>query len=119
MGVGLGPLHRHQDRPSPLAPNSDALDETQDDEQHCTPDADLRIGRHKCNQEGRYAHQQQGRDEGGFAANAIAIMPEDGCADRPSDESHSVDSECLKRSHRGIGFWEIQLAEHQTRDSAV
>ena len=119
MRVGLGPLHRHQDRSSPLAPDSDALDEAQDVEQHRTPDADLLIGGHECNQECRYAHQQQSRDERRFAADAIAVMPEDRCADRPSHESDGIDPECLQRSDQRIGFREIQLAEHQSRYRAV
>src|ERR1700716_856044 len=35
--VGARPLHRHQDRTSPLASNADALNEAQDSEDYCSP----------------------------------------------------------------------------------
>ncbi len=48
------------------------------------------------------AHQQQRGDERRFAADAIAIVPEDGGAHRSGRESDGVNSECLQRSQRGI-----------------
>src|SRR5262245_51498026 len=65
----------------PLAADTDALDEAQDGEDHCAPDADALIGRHQRHREGGEAHQQQRRNQCRLAADAVTVVAEDGGAD--------------------------------------
>ena len=100
--VGFAPFHRHQHRPAPFAADADALDEAQHGEDDRPPDADLVIGRHQCDQEGRDAHEHQGDDQRGLAADAIAIVAEDGRANRACQEAHEVDAEGVERAGQRV-----------------
>ena len=119
MGVGLGPLHRHEDRAPPLAADPDALDEAQDRQQPRAPDADRLISWHECDQECSHAHQQERGHQRGLATDAIPVMPEDRRTHWPRNEPDGIDCERLQRSHQRIGFRKVQLGEHQPGDGAV
>jgi hypothetical protein len=116
---GTRPLHREQHRTAPLAANADALHEPQDGQDDRAPDADPLIGRHQRHEKRRHAHQQQRRDQRRFAADAIAEVPEDGCADRPRHETDGVDRKRFESADERIRVREIQPSEHQSGDGAV
>src|SRR5207237_3364704 len=65
------------------------------------------------------AHQHQGGDEGRLAADAVAVVAEDGRADRPGDEADGVDRERLEGPGEGLGLREEELREDEARDDAV
>src|SRR6185312_11118812 len=70
------PFHGHQHRAAPFATDADALDETEDREQHGAPDSDLLIRRNQRHGEGGKPHQQKRSYQRGLAADAIAVMSE-------------------------------------------
>ena len=86
----MAPFHREKDGSSPLAANADPLDKAEDDQEDGAPDADGGVGRHETNQEGCDSHQQQRRNQGRLPPDAIAVVPEDGSADRACDEPDRV-----------------------------
>src|ERR1700746_2243173 len=96
--IGARPLHGHQHRSAPLAADADPLNEAQDGEEDRAPDADALVGRHQRHRESGETHEQQRRDQGRFAADAVAIVAEDRSADRPRHEAHGIDGEGLERS---------------------
>jgi hypothetical protein len=98
----MSPLHREQDRTAPFAANPGALDEAQDDQQDGAPDANRRIGRDETDEEGGDAHQQQRGDQGRLAADAVAVVAEDGRPDRPGDEPNGVNQKDIEGRHHGI-----------------
>ena len=102
LAVGARPFHRQQHRAAPFAADADALQRPQDRQEHCAPDADRRVGRHKRDQEGRNAHAQQRRDQRRLAADAIAVMAEDRRADRPADEADEIGAEGQQRRRKRV-----------------
>jgi hypothetical protein len=117
--IGAGPFHRHQHRASPFAADADALDESQDGQDHRAPDSNAFIGGDDRHGGGSEPHQQQRRDQRRLAADAVAVVPEDGGADRAGNEADRVDAERLQRSHPRVGMREEQFCEHQPGDRAV
>ena len=95
MGISPGPFHRDQRRPAPLTADPYALDEADDREDHRAPDADRGVSRDEADREGRQAGQEEGRDQGHLAPDAVAIMSEQRCADRARDKPDRVDAEGL------------------------
>ena len=63
MGIGLRPLHGHQDRAAPFAADADALNEAQQRQYNRAPNADRRVGRHEGDGEGREPHDDERRDQ--------------------------------------------------------
>jgi len=59
------------------------------------------------------------RREQEVAILAIAIVAEDRGTDRPGNEPHRVDGECLQHADQGIGVREEELAEDETGHRAV
>src|SRR6185437_5939334 len=109
--VGPRPFHRQQHRAAPLAADADALDQAQQRENDRAPDADRVITRHQPDRGGRDARHQQGDDEGGLAADAVAVMAEDRSSNRPRDEADEVNAERLQRADPGVGGGEVDLVE--------
>src|SRR4029077_19857212 len=68
------PLHRQENRTSPLPTDANTLNHTHEGQDDGTPNANRGIGRHKGNQESRNPHAQQRGDQGGLPANAIPIV---------------------------------------------
>jgi len=71
------------------------------------------VGRHQRHQECRDAHEQQGRDERGFAADAVAIVAEDRGTYRPRDKAHRIDAKSLQGADERVRLREEQLREHR------
>jgi hypothetical protein len=117
--MGACPFHREQDRAAPFAADADALEHAQDGEDHRAPDPDRLIGRHEGDQKGRDAHAQERRDQRRLAADAIAVMPEVGGADRAPDEADEIGAEGGERRGQRIGVGKEELAEDQPRCRAV
>jgi hypothetical protein len=91
--VAGAPFHRQQDRPAPLSAHSDALQQAQHREQQRCGKADRgESGKHP-DQGGADAHDQQGGDEGGLAADPVAVVTEDGGTDRPGGEPDELGAE--------------------------
>src|SRR5215470_5921310 len=103
MGISLGPLHRDQRRPTPLTADAYALDEAHDREDHRAPDADRGVTRDEADREGRQAGQEQSRDQGHLAPDAVAIMSEQRRTDRARDKPDRVDAEGLQGSNQRVG----------------
>jgi hypothetical protein len=95
MLMRSAPLNYQQDRASPLAADPDALHETQEGENHRTPDADGVVGRHEAHQERSDSHQHQCYDQCPFAADPIAIMSENDRPDWPRNKADRIYAECL------------------------
>src|SRR5262249_31875051 len=100
--VGARPFHRQQHRAAPLAADADTLDEAQDRENHRAPDADGLIGGHERNQERRDPHQHERRDQRRYAADAVAVVPEERRADRAGNEANRIYADGLERSRTGM-----------------
>jgi hypothetical protein len=77
-------LDHHQHRAATFAAEADALEQAQYHERDGRGDADLPVGRQKTDQEGAEAHDDDGDREHRLAADPVAEMPEDRCAQRPS-----------------------------------
>ncbi len=113
------PFHRQQDRAAPLAADADALDGAQHGEKDGAPDADRIVSRHESDGEGRQPHAQQRRDQGRFAADAIAVMAENRRADRARGKADEIGPEREQRSRQRILIGEVKLAEHQAGRRAI
>src|SRR5262249_42403672 len=104
---------------TPLAADADALDETQGGQDDRPPYADNFIGRHKTNQESRNAHEHDGRDQRRFAADAVAIMTENGGANWACHEPHGNDSERFESASQRFRSRKEQPGEDEARYNAV
>src|SRR5262249_21775426 len=67
----------------------------------------------------RDAHAQQRRDQRALAADAVAVVAEDGGADRAPDEPDEVGAERRQRRGHRVLVGEVQLAEHEAGGGAV
>ena len=119
MGVGPRPFHRHQHRAAPFAADPDPLHGAQDRQDDRAPDADPGVARDKGHQEGRDPHQQQSRDQRRLAPDAVAVMTEDGGADRAGDKADGIDRKGLQGADQRIGSRKIELGEDQPGHRAV
>ena len=117
--VGLGPLHRHQDRPTPFATDPDTLDEPQGDHDDRRPHADLVIGRYQADRDSCRAGYHQGGDQCGLAADSVAVVTEDCRADRTGDKADVENYVSLQRPHQRIRIRKKQLCKDQPSDGAV
>src|SRR5579863_7649159 len=108
------PFHRQQHRPAPFAANADALKHAQDSQDNRSPYSDRLIGRHKGDQEGRDAHAEQRGKKSRLAADAIAVVTENGSTDRTSNKADEISAEGGERRRQRIGVWKVELAEHQS-----
>src|SRR6185312_8317506 len=82
-----GVLVSHEHGPAPLAAKTKALKDAENEQQDRRPDADLGVGWHEADQEGRNAHDHQRKDEHALAADAVAEVAEDNAAERARDKS--------------------------------
>jgi hypothetical protein len=119
MLISARPLHRQQYRAAPLATDPDPLDEADDGQNDGAPGADRVISRNEGHGEGGESGEQQGRNQGPFAADAIAVMTKDCCADRARDETHEIDSKSFEHADQRVGFRKEQLGEDEAGDNAV
>jgi hypothetical protein len=103
MSISLGPFHRDQRRPTPLTADAYALDEAHDRKDHRAPDADRGVTRDEADREGRQAGQEQSRDQGHLAPDAVAIMSKQRRTDRARDKPDRVDAEGLQGSNQRVG----------------
>ena len=86
---------------------------------HGAPDPDRGVGRHECDEEGGDAHAQQGGDQCCLAPDAIAVMAEYRCADRPADEADEISAERRQCRRERVFVRKIKLAEDQSGGRAV
>jgi len=114
-----GPFHRQQHRAAPFAADPDPLNEAQGDQQNRAPDADMLIGGDASDQKGRQAGQQQCRNQRGFAADAIAVMPKDRRADRTRNEADRENGKRLQDAGQGVRRRKIQFREDQRGHLAI
>jgi len=119
MGIGAGPFHRQQYRSTPFAADPNPLNEADPRQNDGAPDADRLISRNEAYGKSGDAGDQQCCDQGGLAADTVAVVPKDGRPDRASDETNGVDGEGLEHAHQRIGFGKEQFAEHQPGDDTV
>jgi hypothetical protein len=73
----------------------------------------------QSHRESGQTHEQQRRDQGRFAADAVAVVAEDRRAHRPRHEAYGVDGKGLERSDPRVRIREEQLGEDQAGDGAV
>src|SRR6478735_9521381 len=80
-------LKKNKDGASPLTADADALGEAQQREDDGRGDPDGRGRRQHPDEERGGPHQQEGRDEGGLATDAVSHVAEDRRADGPGREA--------------------------------
>jgi hypothetical protein len=117
--VGARPFHRQQHRSAPLAAHADTLKHPQHRQDNRAPDADRRIGRHECDEEGRDAHAQQRGDEGRFAADPITVVTKYRSPDRASNEADEIGAKGRQRRRQRIFVGKVELAENKPGRSAI
>src|ERR1700746_1734670 len=76
MGVGFRPLHCHQSRTAPLAPDADTLNKSDGDQDDRTPNTDRVVARDKTDGKSRETRQQQRRDQRCLTPDAVPVMAE-------------------------------------------
>ena len=117
--VEARPLHRQKHRATPLPADPDTLNKAQHSKDDRTPDADLRISRHKGYEERRDTHQQQGCDQRSLSPDAVAVVTENCSAYRARDKADGVDREGLQGADQGIRFRKVKLRENKPGHGAV
>ena len=117
--LGVAPLHAQRHRAAPLAADADPLDQAQQDEQRRRPEAERGVAGQHADERAGDAHQQQGRDQRGLAADPIAEVAEDGRADGAGGEAHGVGRERGERARVGARAREEQMREDQRRGRPV
>ena len=90
-------LDGHQRRPAPLPADAEPLQESQDHEQDRGQHADGIEGGQQSYKERREAHDEQGEDEHGLAADLVAIVAENHAAHGAGHEGYP------ERGERGKG----------------
>jgi hypothetical protein len=83
------------------------------------PDADHGVGRNKGHGKRGESHQQQRHDQRSLASDAIAVMAENGRANRPRYKADGVDQKSLQCADEWVRSWKIQLRENQAGDRTV
>src|SRR5689334_14147750 len=119
MTVGLCPLHGQQDGAAPFAADADALNKPENGENDGAPYADMIVPGNEGDQERGAAHEQECCDQRGLAAEAVAIVAEDGGSNRPGDKPDRINTKRLKRTDEGIGAGEKEAGEDESGDGAV
>jgi len=119
LTVGARPFHRQQHRSAPLAADADTLQHAQYREDHRAPDADFRIGRHECDEEGCDAHAHKRGDECRLAADAIAVVTEDRGTDRAPDKADEIGAKGRERRRQSIFVGKVELTKNKPRSRAV
>jgi hypothetical protein len=99
-----------------FAPDREALQQAQRQEQHRREPADARIGRQQADQECRRAHHHDGHKEGVFAADKIADSTEEQRAERAYQETRRIGSESRQKCRRVVTGREEQRSEERRQD---
>jgi hypothetical protein len=79
--------------PACSAPAPNPLQQPQDHQQHRREQSDLFVAGERTDQEGRDAHQEQGRHEHELPPEPVAVAGEEQPAQRPRQETHRVGRE--------------------------
>ena len=106
-------LDRHRHAPAVLAADADALEQAQHDQRDWRGDADLRIGRHEADQESAEPHDQDGEEQRGLAADAVAEMAKQHAAKRPGAITDEERCEGEQRADQRIGARKEHLVEDE------
>ncbi|GAA0408927.1 hypothetical protein GCM10010357_32430 [Streptomyces luteireticuli] len=117
--VCRGVLRGQQDRAAPLAAEPEPLEEAQRQQEHRGADADRGVGGDQADADGGDPGQQQGRDEDGPPAPAVAEVAEERRAQRPGDEPRAEGAEGREGAQHGRDGGEEERAEDQRRRGAV
>jgi hypothetical protein len=102
-------LDGHQRRPAPLSTDAKPLQEAQGHEQDRGQHADGVEGGQQSYKERREAHDEQGENEHGLAADLVAVVAEDHAAYRPGHEGNP------ERGERGKGARQLAEAREEQR----
>ena len=104
-------LHGHQGGAAPFTAGGEALDDAQQDQQDRGPDADLGVGRQHADQGRGGAHHDEGEDQHGLAAEAVAEVAGDDGAQRTEQEADADQREGQDLRQAGVGV--VQRGEEQ------
>jgi hypothetical protein len=111
--LGVAPLHAQRHGAAPLAADADPLEQAQDDEQRRRPEPKRVVARQHADQRAGDAHQHQGRDQGRLASDAVAVVAEDGRADRAGGEAHRIGRERGEGARIGARAREEEIREDE------
>src|SRR3712207_4118564 len=106
-------LDGHQRRAAPLAPDREALQETQDHQQDGGPDAYRLEGGQEPYKERRPTHDEQRDNEHRLAPHAVPEVPEDHAAHGPGEEADAEGREGGQRPRERGELWEEEPVEDQ------
>ncbi|MNW30990.1 hypothetical protein D3C74_78930 [compost metagenome] len=112
VAVG-GVLDGHQHRAAPFAASGDALQDAQQQQHDRRPDACGLVGRQHADQRGGCTHQRQGQDQHRTAADLVAEVPGQECAQRAEEEGQADRGEGDQQCDLLACWFEEQLAEDQ------
>ncbi len=116
---GLGALARRrglggkQCRAGPFSAQSQALAESQQRKKRRREQSDRVIGRQQSHGEGCEPHEQQRKDQRGFAAHPVAKMAEQNRTDGPGDKGDAESGHRSEKRGRSFAFGEEQEREHR------
>ncbi len=96
----LGGLHQQHHGGGELSAHRHPLAEAQRDQHDRGEDADIGVGRHQADQQGRDGHEQHRSGQGVLAPMPVAHVSEDQRPQRPAEEAHGEHAE---RRHQGCG----------------
>ncbi len=108
-----------EDRAAPLAAEADALDHADADQQDRGGDADALVAGQQADRGGRDAHQEQGDDQGGLAAELVAEVAEDDAAERAGEEADPEGGEGDEGAEGAFEFGEEHLVEDEGGGGSV
>src|SRR5207302_6158855 len=112
-------LQGQQHRPAPFAADTDPLDETQDNKQDRSGQANLLIRGHEADEQGTDAHEEQRGDERGLTPHAVAQVAKDQATDRSGNETNREGRERGNEPHEIVPLGEEELREDLGRGNAV
>ena len=102
-----------------FAAQGEALREAQQHQQDRGPEADASVGRQDADEEGRCAHQDQGKQQDPLAPKPVAQQADDHAPSRAGDESHAEGGKGCEDSAGGVHGREEQRRKHRRRNRAV
>ena len=112
-------LGGEEDDPTLLAPDGDALQEPQHDEENGRRRTERGVGGQQPDQRADHPHHRQRRGEGLLAAQAVAEVAEHGAAHRAGHEGHTEGRERQEGRDQVLLGGEEQMREHQRRGRPV
>src|SRR6185437_6947665 len=104
-----------QDGSAPLAAEADALAEAAEREQDGGGKSDGVVGGQQADADGGDAHGEQGDDQGGLAADAVAEMAEEGRTDGASKERDAKSGQGVEARRSGISRREEEAGKDENR----